>query len=254
MTDPQPILDAFALPPATLVDRRVPKTLLVENGAPTAADKRLIQDSIEELRWIASLKPNLVGIAAWTSPQGSYEEIAVLTATFREKSRVPRLTDLIHRAIPYPVVLLTLLNQSAVLSLAHKRLSQAESGKFVLEDEVHVSPPIQPESPDDVAKRFLESFPLHRQNAGDLRQLYQAWIDRIIAFRAGQVTGAFRPIADSDASAVVKDSLDRHGKLLMEIQSLRKQAAKERQLNRRADLNLKIKTLELELDQVKASL
>ncbi len=32
------------------VDQRVPKKLLVENGAPTAADKRSIKDGIEELR------------------------------------------------------------------------------------------------------------------------------------------------------------------------------------------------------------
>ena len=119
MIDPRPILDAFALPPVTLVDRRVPKTLLIENGAPTTADKKLIQDGIEEMRWIASLKPSLIGVAAWDSPQGSYQEIALLTVTFREKAKVPRLMNLIHRAIPYPLVLCALTHSGIVLSLAH---------------------------------------------------------------------------------------------------------------------------------------
>lgn len=52
----------------------------------------------------------------------------------------------------------------------------------------------------------------------------------------------------------MKDALDQRGKLLLEIQSLRKQASKERQLNRRADLNLKLKALETELNQLTAQL
>ncbi len=254
MTDPRPIIDAFALPPTTFVDRRVPKTLLVENGAPTAADKRLIQEGIEDLRWVASLKPALIGVAAWNSPQGVYQEIAVLTVTFRDKAKVPRLTHLIHRAIPYPLVLCAVPADGAILSLAHKRLSQAERGQFVLEDEVHASPAIDPLNPGAVAARFLESLPLHKQNAGDLRQLYQAWIDRIIALHAGEVTGLYRAVANASQTAIVKDALDQRGKLLMEMHSLRKQAQKERQINRRADLNLKIKTLETELNQLTSQL
>ena len=48
---------ALALPDDALVDRRVPKTLLIENGAPTAADKRRIREGIEEIQWLAALKP-----------------------------------------------------------------------------------------------------------------------------------------------------------------------------------------------------
>ncbi len=40
---------ALALPPDALIDRRVPKTLLIENGAVRAGDRRRIQQGIEEL-------------------------------------------------------------------------------------------------------------------------------------------------------------------------------------------------------------
>ena len=56
------LLAALDLPASSRVDQRVPKKLLLENGAPTAADKRLINDGIEELLWLAALKPTTIGV------------------------------------------------------------------------------------------------------------------------------------------------------------------------------------------------
>jgi hypothetical protein len=51
------LINALALPPDARLDQRVPKKLLLEQGAPTAADKRHLQDGIEEIvfRYQASL-------------------------------------------------------------------------------------------------------------------------------------------------------------------------------------------------------
>ena len=50
------LISALALADSALVDRRVPKTLLMENGAPTAADKRRIREDIEEIRWLGRIE------------------------------------------------------------------------------------------------------------------------------------------------------------------------------------------------------
>ena len=51
------VISAMALPPVAMVNQRIPKKLLAENGAPTMADRKLIQDHIEEVTWVAALKP-----------------------------------------------------------------------------------------------------------------------------------------------------------------------------------------------------
>lgn len=56
------LISALALPPESRVDQRIPKKLLVEQSDATAADKRLLQDGIEELNWIAALKPVNIGV------------------------------------------------------------------------------------------------------------------------------------------------------------------------------------------------
>ncbi len=123
------ILDRLQLPPEARVDQRVPKKLLVENGAPTAADKRRINDGIEELLWVAALKPATIGVAEYRDDTREYLEIAVLLLTLRLKAKPARIAELIHRAIPYPVFLVTREPDAATLSLAHKRWSQGEAGE-----------------------------------------------------------------------------------------------------------------------------
>ena len=130
---PFDLIAALALPDSALVDRRVPKTLLIENGAPTAADKRRIREGVEEIRWLAALKPTTIGVAEYRDSNREYLEIAVLKLTLRTGAPTERLTKLVHRAVPYPVLLIAWQGDASELSLAHKRWSQGEAGKTVLD-------------------------------------------------------------------------------------------------------------------------
>ena len=56
-------------------------------------------------------------------------EIAVVSGQFNQAARGMRLIELIHRAIPYPLVLLSAQDRVITLSLAHKRASKAEAGQ-----------------------------------------------------------------------------------------------------------------------------
>ena len=67
------------------------------------------------------------------------------------------------------------------------------------------------------------------------------------ALEAARITGAFAPPDSAGRSAALRDSLDTSARLQREIASLRSQAQKEKQLNRRVELNLQVKRLEAEL-------
>ena len=69
------------LPEATRVQQRVPKKLLVDHGAATPQDKRLIQGGVDEITWLASLKPHLIGVPAYEDEHRHYREAAVLSLT-----------------------------------------------------------------------------------------------------------------------------------------------------------------------------
>jgi Domain of unknown function (DUF4391) len=240
------VINALALPPDARVDQRVPKKLLMEQGAPTAADKRQIQNGIEEMIWVAALKPINIGVPIFRDELREYLEIAVLTVTLRSAAKPPRLIELIHRAIPYPLVLVAAHGDTVRVSLAHKRWSQGETGKVVIED-VRRTAPFRPDTPTAGERSFLASLALSTLPTRDLFALYQGWLDRVTALEAAQITGTFATPDSADRASAMRDGLDTYNRLQRDLAILRAQAEKERQLNRRVDLNLEIKRLAAKL-------
>lgn len=286
----QLLIDAFRLPAQAQVGQRIPKKMLVEQGAPTAADKRLINDTIDELWWQATLKPGTVGVPAFhvapvtttsataptagagsavagTSDVGAASadttdviEIALVSAQLRPPTReaqARRLMQLIHRAIPYPVLLVAQAPEGTVLSLAHKWASLGEAGKWVLADsaDTHAFDPAHPTAAETqfMASLALEQLP--PSALADLRALYQAVADRITALAVARVTGHFKaPDATAAApaarTAAQRQALAERSRLLDQLASARSTAAKARQMSQRVELNLQIQRLQRQLQEL----
>ena len=170
----QQIFQALGMPPEARVDARVSKRLLVEQGAPTSADKRAIQEGIDELHWLAACKPTTIGVPAFADAAREYLEIAVVSCAFRPGAKAERLIELIHRAIPYPVLLITSDDDGVFLSVAHKRHAENEAGKVVIERVILTG--LFPKLEASEHLRFLEALALARQPRLDLCNLYDGWL------------------------------------------------------------------------------
>ena len=245
------VLNALALPANTKVEQRIPKKLLVEQGAPTTADKRQIQEGIEDLQWVATLKPTNIAVPIYRDTDREYLEIAILTVVFRQGAKVARLIELIHRAIPYPVLLVSLCHdgdaENVSVSVAHKRFAQNEAGKFVV-DEILTTTPLPLDSVGSaVIQAFLDSLALSNLPRGNIFMLYQGWLDRIVGLAAASITGYFALPETSEETQRMRESIAVHFKILDELSALRTQAIKEKQINRLVELNIQIKRLEIQL-------
>ena len=73
----------------------------------------------------------------------------------------------------------------------------------------------------------------------DLFALYQGLLDRATALKAAQIIGIFAPSDSPDRVSALGENLDAHARLQREIAALRAQAEKEKQPNRRVELNLR---------------
>ena len=254
MTTVQDLTAALDLPSSCRVDQRVPKKLLVENGAPTASDKRQINDGIEEIQWLAALKPNTIGVPEYRDDVREYLEIAVLSVRLRGTAKAGRLAELVHRAVPYPLVLLLNSEQTLMLSLAHKRWSQNEAGKVVLDGGmVEVAlPGAAPSSA--IVTAFMQALALARQPQATFYALYQGWMDNLEALLAARLTGRFKGANSPEQAAARRQGLQDCQRLELEAVSLRAKAAKEKQLARQVELNLALKRVLAQLAAVREQL
>ncbi len=246
-------VEALALPSDVFIERRIPKTLLIENGAFAAGDRRRIQQGVEELKWLAALKPATVGIAEYRDTAREYLEIAVLKLELRSAARSERIVELVHRAIPYPILLIAWLGGTPELSLAHKRRSLSEPDKTVIDGAI-VATQFPSECSDGSLDAFRKALALQRQPRGTIKQLYQGWIDTVQAFRAAAITGRFglpaTPAAASDRAEALRD----YWYLTERMKRILSTAGREKQMGRRAEMNLELARLRMERDLARARL
>ena len=249
--NPAEVLTALHLPLTALADQRIPKKLLLENGTPTSADKRLIETHTAELRWDAVLRPDTVAIPAYQTDVHEYPELQAMTVTVRDlklnSAKATRLRELIHRAIPYPLLLLETDGQETVLSLAPKRRSQAEHEAVVLESEV-ISAPV---TTGKFLADFQQELPLENRPFAHLYDVYAHWQSALLSLLAAEITGQYHL---STQPEVLRQHLAEYNRLNREIASLRVAATREKALARRAELNVKVQALTKEQAQVKANL
>lgn len=256
VTSAQTVINALGLPDGSRVNQRVPKKLLLENGAFTAADKRLISDSIEEIQWITALKPNTIGVPVYRDALREYLEIAVLAVRLRgvvKLASASRLAELVHRAVPYPVLLLLINGPALVLSLAHKRWAQNETDKVVLDDsllsaslfEATVADSLAPAQIGwaEVEGSFLDSLTFTRQPQATLYAIYQGWMDCVQALLAARLTGRYRTTLTPEQALERRHALGEYERLETDIKRLRTQAVKEKQMARQVSINLELKAL-----------
>jgi len=261
------LIQALALPASCRVDQRVPKKMLVENGAPTSADKRLINDAVEEIQWLAALKPNTVGVAEYRDDEREYLEVAVLSITARHAAQgdgagaankpanITRLAELVHRAVPYPVLLLLAAPHGLFLSLAHKRWAQNEAGKVVLDGEPATVDLALAQSGNPAAEHsFIQALALTRQPQAHLLALYQGWMDCLTAWQAAKVTGTFAATGTPAQAATRREALRTCQRLALESARLRALASKEKQMAKQVDLNLALKRISAELASAREQL
>ncbi len=172
-----------------------------------------------------------------------------------------RLAELVHRAVPYPVLLLLIEGQALTLSLAHKRWAQNEAGKVVLDGSlvsVTVSASLSeinatdPSNPDPAAvaeadRSFIQSLSVTRQPQATLHALYQGWMECVQSLLAARLTGSYRISSTPEQAAARRQALADCERCEAEINRLRAQAAKEKQLARQVELNLMLKRMQAEL-------
>lgn len=249
---PADLYAAMDLPDTCLLGKRVFKKLFHENAILTAADKRALSKDVEAITWQYTLKPSTLPIAAYQDDEREYIEIAIIECVLNERRNAPRISEVVHRAIPYPLVVVFSHGDAAAVSVAHKRMSRAERGAVVAEGFLH-TPWLERDQRSPVEADFLSSLRLRSLPQAHFLALYTALVKRVLALVAATISGRFE-LKERLSEADRRRVLDRCRALRREIAEVRAAIRGDTSFARQVEMNARLKRLEQELAREAAEL
>lgn len=235
--------------------------MFYEHVALTASDKKWFSNDISSIRWQYALKPENSYIPAATQELYCWEEIAVLEVELHETSHVQRLAEIIHRGIPYPLLLLFLDENATaasatsekvcILSVAEKR--DAQSGKQASRlHRLWISEAISETqlNEDTPAYHFLTALSFTQQPRLNMQAFYESWIRAFSAHEASAISGRFQLPDGPEARKQQQQTLDELRSMQQQMQALRARLRNAEAFSKKVQLNMEIKALETKLKEV----
>lgn len=197
------------------------------------ADKQFLQDSVQSIYMLASLKTDNTHIAVYEDDKELYQEIQFLYVKTKDKGDSTKIYKMLAHLLPYPLVILA--DEPDSFTIYTGRFEKLSTGFLKLVN-VYPSSVYQDENLEEVLQQ-ISLIDLPRQN---LKTFYDGLRDEIATATAKSQYGE----AVGNITGEEKDQLDA---LKKQIEDLRGQIKKERQLNRKINMQMKLKKLKDEL-------
>jgi len=247
------LYDHMGIPDTCHLGKRVYKKLFHENAQLGVTDKRAFRDDIDVITWVYTLKPNTIAIQAYEDDEREYHEVAVLQIDAKTQLRTNRIAQIIHRAIPYPIVAVFAYRTACALSLAHKRFSQAEKGAIVADD-FCTTDWFDLSTPSEIHRAFLSSLSVADLPHTHFLAFYSGLFDRLIALDCARLTGRYRIEAAAERRETRQQCLAQCRDLESRIAEVRAAAKREKQISRLTELNVEIRRLQGQLAKLTTNL
>lgn len=214
----------FAYPKKAEFNRAIPKTKIYAHAPASKRVKELFVTQVSEIIWKYKLAPETINLPA----RNGIQEIQVFDILLK----TPEIDDVVlttmDKAIPFPLVFRLIHRETMVSAVSYKRPSEADSSKWVIEARFR--------SEERPINAPCDELPV----ALDLAGLYNQIVRQHIPIPA-------RP------NETVREQIARYLTLeakKRERQQLESQLAKEKQFNRKVELNAALRSLSQELEEI----
>ena len=179
----QDFLDHLSIPKSCELNKPVFKKMFLDSGVLNAADKSCLKEDVDKIRWLYTLKPSTINIAAYIDEHREYSEIAVLLVELSSPARIKRVAQFMQRSIPYPLVLFFTCDiegqESLAISLSDKRINQADKEKWVVEDSIQADW-INLSEQSEADTVFLNSLAINNLSFKNIWEFYKTFTERVI--------------------------------------------------------------------------
>lgn len=248
----QNFIDGLSIPKKCLLNKTLFKKLFLESGQLDITDKKALRDDIEKVRWLYTLKPSTINIEPFKDNEREYDEVAVLQIDLSSAARAKRIAAFVNKAIPYPLILLFTHGDEIAMSVADKRINQADKSKWVVEDG-WMTHWFNPSSPNQSELRFLKDINIKNLSFLNFHAFYSDIKNRVIALNSAQRSGSY-DITTKTRTDIRLTILKRIDELEKEITELRASLKKTTQFNAKLKLNVAVKKCQDEIARLEQDL
>ena len=219
------ITSRLRLPRDNAFGRMIPKGKIYQHAGASTKLKELFVQHVEKIVHVSILATKTTNLPA----KGCVKEIHILSIIQRTKQLPVRIIEAIDKAIAYPTIFICCYKDKIQYVAGFKRSSESDKTKWVT-GEYFFSDWIK-------ANSTGQDLPL----ALDLQSLYEQLIAALIAikYRPGEDIGQLAARAES---LRIKQS---------QTDKLDKRIHKEKQYNRKVELNRELKQLSKEIEELK---
>ncbi len=237
-------------PKEAQVDSVIPKKDFFEQTEMSSRDKNIFTNYIKQIKWLYSLQLETVNIKPYSDEEKDYEEIEVIQVILKKETEyLERIADLIHRGLPYPLIIIFKLNNKFLISVAHKRNSKQDYGKVTLTD-MRYTPWISENFLDEFDEKLLDKLAIGNLNQGDFYKMYSSVVDVIILSNGSREIGREVTVPVEK----VKEINNEIYYINQDIKEKKAELKKETQFNKKAEINMKIYSLKQAIENLRKEL
>lgn len=233
---------------ACVIGSTIFKKLFYENAKMSGRDKTIFINQIEKITLLYSFSPDTINLKPYRDEDREYDEIAVILVEVSRETGIQRIQDIIQLNIPYPLVLIFLSGNKLMLNVAHKRINKADESRNTVEKTVN-SRWLDIDKMDLLDQQFVDSLYMNRLSFSNCYNFYSDIYNRVILYNLSKYTGDYEGLLGVNPEDAEKN-LKKTTHFDSSIKELRSKMKKEEQLNRRIELNIKIKGNQKELENI----
>lgn len=243
------------IPERSILDKRLTKAFFLKNFSLSAAEKKLLNNDIQSMTWLASIKPSTANIPLVINENYKYEEIQIMLCKV-EDNALNALSEkcmiLFQKYIPYQMLVIVEDANEFKINVCDKRINKAETNKRTIERSF-ITNTISKLYKNDLNESFFKALHFNNLDKTNLELLYKNYVQAVVQFQAASITGSYQKRTNK---RTVEDmqNLEAIEVLERDIVSLSSQIKKASQLNEKVQLNIQIKNKRDKIEALKQML
>lgn len=213
----------FNLPNSAYVDKKISKETLYRNTDIKASTKECFVRQIENIRWMYKISKETINI----EKHNDIEEIQIFHISLKEGLISDKVLQTIDRAIPYAILFYITYNNKYKLKIAYKKKNKNDENKAVID------------SYYETEWKDISEEKLNVIKGGNTKSIYDNIIKSFIQI-------------DIKLETDIKDVVDKNKEyetLKINIEKLKGKISKEKQFNKKVEMNMKLHKLIEKLDK-----